>query len=106
MPYEAHLRDIYDISKNKLDPTHTTANSIRHILETINKFKYPTKNFEDFFDEISELKEHEYLYSIIQDCSHGRIRTQIPFEKSMRLYKVVKKLLNMWGLNVQGKYQN
>lgn len=83
MPYEAHLRDIYDISKNKLDPTHTTANSIRHILETINKFKYPTKNFEDFFDEISELKEHEYLYSIIQDCSHGRIRTQIPFEKSM-----------------------
>jgi wobble nucleotide-excising tRNase len=38
VPYISHLLDIYKISKKIESPSHTTANSIRHIVETLTKF--------------------------------------------------------------------
>lgn len=76
MPYEAHLLDIYNVAIGVKEPNHTIPNSIRHIIETINRFENPVKEFEDYFKEISEFDNNEYLYSLIQDCSHGRIRQQ------------------------------
>jgi wobble nucleotide-excising tRNase len=79
MPYEAHLRDVYQVSIRKMKPSHTTPNSIRHIMETINKFEKPDVKFEEYFNGIKEFKNNEFLYSLIQDCSHGRIRYEHPY---------------------------
>lgn len=76
MPYEAHLRDVYNVTIGIKEPNHTIPNSIRHIIETINRFEDPTKTFEEYFNNIADFEDNEFLYSLIQDCSHGRIRQQ------------------------------
>lgn len=77
MPYEEHLRDVYKVSEGTKLPTHTTPNSIRHILETINKFEKPNFNFLEYCEEIELLKENEFLYALIHDNSHGNYRIQL-----------------------------
>lgn len=77
LPYDAHLRHIYKVSQGKANPSFHTPNSMRHVLETINSFKYPRQSFlegllsEPFFakEKIGE------LYLLVQDLSHGRFRS-------------------------------
>jgi wobble nucleotide-excising tRNase len=76
LPYEEHLRDILKVSNGEATPSHTTPNSIRHILETINQFTSPDKNFNDFFMGIEDLKSDPFLYFLINDQSHGGFRSQ------------------------------
>lgn len=57
MPYEAHLRDIYNVFKGGV-PKHTTPNSIRHVLETINRFVAPNVELDKFCEEIDGYKEN------------------------------------------------
>ncbi|GAB4266034.1 MAG: hypothetical protein Kow00111_17660 [Thermincola ferriacetica] len=83
LPYENHLSDIFKVATQKVPPSHTTPNSIRHVLETICHFEYPTKNIEDFVQEKEEIKNNEYLYSLMQDLSHGAIRLQKSFTDDM-----------------------
>ncbi len=92
LPYENHLSDILRISEGKQDPTHTTANSIRHVLETICRFEYRNKSLEEFISEKKELKDNQYIYSLMQDLSHGAIRLQPPVtnEVIINACKVVK----------------
>lgn len=74
VPYISHLHDIYSISKNIMSPTHTTANSIRHVLETIVRFENcasdpSTKEYiETHFDK------DKTVYTLINDLSHGALR--------------------------------
>jgi len=79
LPYENHLSDIYKVATKKVPPSHTTPNSVRHVLETICHFEYPNKGIEDFIQENEELKNNNYLYSLMQDLSHGAIRLQRSF---------------------------
>ncbi len=51
MPYEEHLRDVNMVSKGGKPPSHTTPNSVRHVLETINRFEAPNKGLKDYVDE-------------------------------------------------------
>ena len=84
MPYEEHLKDIYEISIGQKQPIHTTSNSIRHILETINKFEKPNLDFLNYCEYIGLLKDgNEFLYALIHDNSHGNYRTQRPFTDDM-----------------------
>jgi ABC-type lipopolysaccharide export system ATPase subunit len=83
MPYESHLRDVYSISKKGISPTHTTANSIRHIIETINHFVAPDVTLEVFCERIDGFAENEFLYTLMQDSSHGGIRLEIPYTDEM-----------------------
>lgn len=76
LPYEEHLKDIYDVSKNRKRPSHTTPNSIRHILETINKFSSPHLELQAFFSSVQVFRDCEFIYTLIQDNSHGNIRLQ------------------------------
>ena len=77
LPYDAHLRHIYKVSQGQENPSFHTPNSMRHVLETINSFKYPRQSFlegllsESFFakEKIGE------LYLLVQDLSHGRFRS-------------------------------
>lgn len=84
MPYEEHLKDIYKISINLQQPSHTTPNSIRHVLETINKFEKPNLVFLDYCENIELLNDdNEFLYALVHDNSHGNYRTQRPFTNDM-----------------------
>jgi hypothetical protein len=79
MPYHQHLQDVYNISKG-VSPNHTTPNSIRHILETINKFESPDKDLKNYCDDNEILKNNEFIYSLMHDYSHGNQRLQLPYE--------------------------
>lgn len=76
LPYESHLGDIWEISNNEKSPSHTTPNSIRHVLETICKFEYRDKSLKEFIAEKDELNGNGHIYSLMQDLSHGTHRNQ------------------------------
>lgn len=77
IPYISHLNDVYNISIGQNSVNHTTANSIRHILESLLKFENPAQNasLEDFVK--TNLPDDKYAYTLIQDLSHGGVRTTI-----------------------------
>lgn len=83
MPYEEHLSDIYQVSRKEKSPSHTTPNSIRHVLETMNKFENPNLDFLDYCEAINLLDEAGSLYSLMHDNSHGNIRNQIAYTDEM-----------------------
>lgn len=83
VPYINHLLDIYKIARKGEPPSHTTANSIRHIIETLDRF-YSIKS-----NEVSVKKyidgfcpKDTKIYTYINDLSHGGWRTeQEPIDK-------------------------
>lgn len=83
MPYEHHLRDIAGIVKDGKKAVHTTSNSLRHILETLNKFVAPDVELEAYCEGIDGFKENEFLYTMIHDQSHGGIRIQKAYTEEM-----------------------
>ena len=86
MPYESHLSDIVKISRKEIAPNHTTANSIRHVLETICKFEFPDKGIESYIAENPILSNDACIFSICQDLSHGGIRTQPPYTEDVLIH--------------------
>lgn len=77
VPYINHLMDIYNIARNGSYPNHTTANSIRHIVETLTKFK----NIEISSDSIADylrinIPNETKSYTLINDLSHGGWRSE------------------------------
>lgn len=82
MPYEEHLRDIFNIALEKETPSHTTPNSMRHVLETLWRFERPDiDNFGKYINElgVKEFEDNAYLYSLIQDSSHGVMRSEASY---------------------------
>lgn len=76
MPYHEHLSDIYKVAHGTQEPCHTTPNSMRNVLETIGRFENPDQSLILFVDRNEELKKCSSLYNMIQDLSHGVIRSQ------------------------------
>ena len=82
LPYQAHLNDIYEIASGISSPTHTTGNSIRHILETLWRFERPDlASLRNYLDTLSTLKDNAFLlYTLSNELSHGVIRLELPFD--------------------------
>ena len=77
VPYITHLLDIYKIARTDEIPTHTTANSIRHILETLTKFESIELHSDSLAEYIkSNIADDTKSYTLIQDLSHGGWRTE------------------------------
>lgn len=77
VPYINHLMDIYNIARKDEVANHTTANSIRHIIETLAKFQ----NLDISRDSIAEyikknIPSDTKSYTLIQDLSHGGWRSE------------------------------
>lgn len=77
VPYITHLFDIYKVARKGEIPSHTTANSIRHIIETLTKFD----KIETHRDSIASYIEEKFpqdtkSYTLINDLSHGGWRTE------------------------------
>lgn len=83
MPYESHLKDIIEIANGQQLPLHTTANSIRHVLETVSRFEFPEKSVEKYISEDSILSRDSCIFTMCQDLSHGSIRNQPPFSSDV-----------------------
>lgn len=83
MPYENHLKDIYNVSNATCLPSHTTPNSIRHVIETLNKFKAPQKKLEEFIFAENILNNNSPIIKIIQSFSHGDIREEESYTEEM-----------------------
>ncbi len=77
LPYEAHLTDIWGVSEGSMEPSHTTPNSIRHVLEVIGTWLAPRKGLEKFCEEVESFQSSAYLWQLIQDQSHGTPRTEL-----------------------------
>lgn len=76
VPYISHLIDVYKVARKGLTYSHTTANSIRHIMETLVKFQ----NIELSDDGIDRyiqkhFKQDAKTYTFINDLSHGGWRS-------------------------------
>jgi wobble nucleotide-excising tRNase len=83
MPYMANLIDIYQVVAKTVPPTHTIPNSLRHILETIYRFEGSVGQFDDYLIQDEILKENGFLYSLIEDHSHGGFREETGYTDEM-----------------------
>lgn len=77
VPYISHLIDIYKVARKNVKATHTTPNSIRHIIETLTKF-YSIRVNEDSIAEYIRLHipNDKKTYTMINDLSHGGWRSE------------------------------
>lgn len=77
MLYIDHLFDIYRIAEKGASPTHTTANSIRHIIETLTKLENLDISKEGVDKYIQEhFDQDRKTYTLINDLSHGGLRSE------------------------------
>lgn len=80
VPYISHLIDIYKIARSGERAKHTTANSIRHIIETLTKFQNIDVSNNSIQEYIkANIPNDKKSYTFINDLSHGGWRSeQIP----------------------------
>lgn len=77
VPYIHHLQDIYNIARKNYIPNHTTANSIRHIIETLTKFEKIQVSSDSIAEYIKEnIPDDTKSYTLINDLSHGGWRSE------------------------------
>lgn len=77
VPYISHLLDVYRVARKGQIYTHTTANSIRHIVETLVKFQNIELN-DDGIDAYLQkhFEKDAKTYTFINDLSHGGWRNE------------------------------
>ena len=93
LPYESHLSDIIQVTNGER-PLHTTPNSIRHVLETICYFEYRSINLLKYVSNNPTLKNSSYIYSLMQDLSHGRFRLEsLPENDIIQACTVIKEFI-------------
>ncbi len=83
--FHAHLKDIIFVANGVEDPSHTTANSIRSVLEAIQRFCWPNMELRDFFGYLEEHKGIKVKSTLIQNYSHGRPDTTKPPHPQLKL---------------------
>ncbi len=105
VPYITHLEDIYKISinQNNTKPNHTTANSIRHIIETLTKFEKLELNDNSIKKYIDEnFKKDIKIYTLINDLSHGAWRNEHQTISEADFILVCKEIIN----HIETKYKS
>lgn len=77
VPYISHLIDVYNIARKGELPNHTTANSIRHIIETLTKFENIDISKDGIVKYIEDnIPNDKKSYTLINDLSHGGWRSE------------------------------
>lgn len=81
-PYDEHLRSIYLISIGREEPSYTTGNSIRHVVECAWRTHSPdVGKLEDFVKAQEEFNTAPFVYTLCQDLSHGAQRVYLPVQR-------------------------
>ncbi|MDA3614331.1 AAA family ATPase [Polluticaenibacter yanchengensis] len=77
VPYINHLMDVYNIARRNELANHTTANSIRHIIETLTKFQNVDISKDGIAEYIKKnIPNDTKSYTLINDLSHGGWRSE------------------------------
>lgn len=77
VPYINHLLDVYNVARNGESANHTTANSIRHIIETLTKFQTIDISQDGIAEYIKiNIPNDTTAYTLINDLSHGGWRSE------------------------------
>lgn len=77
VPYINHLMDVYNIARKNELANHTTANSIRHIIETLTKFQNVDISKDGIAEYIKKnIPNDTKSYTLINDLSHGGWRSE------------------------------
>ncbi len=91
-PFKEQLKDVILVADGK-KPDHTTANSIRSVLEAIQRFCCPDMELNDFFGYLEQEKKIEIKSTLIQNFSHGRPdETQPPQDQLKQACEDLKKI--------------
>ena len=93
MPYGNHLKDLVDIADGNILPTHTTGNSIRHVIETIAKFENPKIKLNEYVQNQEMLSKDSCIFTLCQDLSHGSVRMEPPYTEDL-LREAAKKVID------------
>lgn len=89
-PYSEHLQDLYHVAIEGRNPTHTTGNSIRQVIETLWRFDNPAAPDLLHYlnaEECRDLRVCEFIYTVCNDQSHGASifdRDQSPDDEAIR----------------------
>jgi wobble nucleotide-excising tRNase len=103
VPYIIHLNDLYKISIGLTKPCHTTANTIRHIIETITKFEHLELENGTVKKYIDDNFKHDIkVYSMINDLSHGAWRNEQPVISESDYILLCKELIS----HINKKYKS
>ena len=73
-PFRNQLKDIILVAEGKEESNHTTANSIRSVLEAIKRFCHPDKELNEFFGDMVKDIGIDIQSVLIHDYSHGHPR--------------------------------
>lgn len=77
VPYINHLMDIYSVARKDECANHTTANSIRHIIETLAKFQQINISKDGIAAYIKKnIPNDTKSFTLINDLSHGGWRSE------------------------------
>lgn len=77
-PFEQHLKEIVDVH-NGQDPSHTTGNAVRCILEAIGRFCHPDKpSLTEFITYLAGDGGFEVKSVLINNLSHGTYYDEVP----------------------------
>lgn len=77
-PFEQHLKEVVDVH-NGQDPSHTTGNAVRCILEAIGRFCHPDKaSLTEFITYLAGDGGFEVKSVLINNLSHGTYYDEMP----------------------------
>ena len=104
VPYISHLLDIFQIARRVKNPDHTTANSIRHIIETLTKFDKIEITRDSIAEYIREnIQEESRAYTLINDLSHGGWRSEQEPITNEDYKEVCKTIVNHIEIKYKGQ---
>ena len=96
-PFQEQLKDVYEVVKGR-SPDHTTANSIRSILEAVGRFCRPDKSrtLNDFVQHLSQEDGIKIKSTLINSLCHGSYYDEVPEPQDLKraceeTLRVVKK---------------
>ena len=108
VPYIHHLIDIYNIAHNGADIKHTTANSIRHIIETLTKFKHfdtSKANISQYLENNIRKSVDNGIYTLINDLSHGAWRNDQAPISNIQFENICKAIIEHIKKDFQGQFE-
>jgi wobble nucleotide-excising tRNase len=83
-PFEQHLKEVVDVH-NGQEPSHTTGNAVRCILEAIGRFCHPEKSsFTEFITYLAGDGGFEVKSVLINNLSHGTYYDEVPSPDDLR----------------------
>lgn len=84
-PFEQHLREIFDV-QNGSDPSHTTGNAIRCVLEAVGRFCHPDKceSLSKYITYLAGEEGFEIKSVLINNLSHGTYYDDTPSPDEIR----------------------